>query len=50
MKPVTPELNTECAVLDLWEFSELKGSLHHAEQGKIFFFLRRKKRILFEPN
>lgn len=45
MKPVTPELSTECAGehccsqcsvehwIDLGEFSECRGSLHHAEQG-----------------
>lgn len=35
MKAVTPELSTECAGLDLGEFSECKGSLHHAEQGNL---------------
>jgi len=33
MKPVTPELSTECAGIDLGEFLECRGSLHHAEQG-----------------
>lgn len=35
MKPLTSELRTECAGLDLWELSELRGSLHHAEQGTL---------------
>lgn len=33
MRPVTPELSTECAGIGLWECSELRGSFHHAEQG-----------------
>lgn len=32
---VTPELSTECAGIDLGEFSEYRGSLHHAEQGNL---------------
>lgn len=35
MKPITPELRTECAGIDLGEFSECRGSLHHAEQGNL---------------
>lgn len=35
MKPVTPELSTECSGIGLWERSQLRGSLHHTEQGNL---------------
>lgn len=35
MKLVTAEHSTECSGTGLWELSELRGSLHHAEQGNL---------------
>lgn len=47
MKPVTLELSTEGSGIDLRDVSQLRGSLHYAEQGHLNIIVRSTVKVRY---